>query len=177
LIKVPSDNLLLLGKVLGPHGRKGLMRIRTHAQSGSSFPEGGAIFLKTGDGEIREFDLITIKPHKKFHLLRLKGIDGPAEADQYRNAEILINKEDLSREEDEYFWHEIIGLEVYLNTGEFLGMVHHILSTGSNDIYVVRNEGMEVLVPAIHDVVEKIDLDHKRMIISEMEGLLNPDEI
>lgn len=166
-----------MGEVLRPHGRKGLLRIRTYARSGSSFPEGGKIFLKTDDNEIHEFDLLAVKPHKKYILLRLKGIHDPAEADRFRSAEILIDKADLTREEDEYFWHEIIGLEVYLNTGKFIGKVHHILSTGSNDIYVARNEGEEILIPAIHDVIEKIDLEEKRIIISEIEGLLNPDEI
>lgn len=160
-----------MGEVLRPHGRKGLLRIRNYAQSASSFPEGGTVFLKTDDGEIQEFNLITVKPHKKFLLLRLKGIHGPAEADLYRNAEILIHKKDLSREEDEYFWYEIIGLEVYLDTGEFLGKVHHILPTGSNDVYVTRNKGEEKLIPAIHDIIKKIDLENKRITISAMEGL------
>jgi len=177
LNKVAPENLLLMGEVLRPHGRKGLLIIRTYAQSGSSFPEGRTIFLKTDDGEIHEFNLLSVKPHKKNLLLRLKGIHGPAEAEPYRKAEILIHKEDLSREEDEYFWYEIIGLEVYLNTGEFLGRIHHIIPTGSNDIYVARREGQEILIPAIHDIIEKIDLDSKKIIISEIEGLLNPDEI
>ena len=175
--KIAPDNLLLMGEVLRPHGRKGLVIIRTYAQSRSSFPEGGTVFLKTDDGEIHEFNLQAVIPHKKNLLLRLEGIQGPAEAEPYRKAEILIHKEDLSREEDEYFWYEIIGLEVYLNTGEFLGKIHHIIPTGSNDIYVARKEGHEILIPAVHDIVEKIDLDSKRIIISEIEGIVNRDEI
>ena len=166
-----------MGEVLRPHGRKGLLIIRTYAQSRLSFPEGGTIFLKTDDGEIHEFNLQAVIPHKKNLLLRLEGIQGPAEAEPYRKAEILIHKEDLSREEDEYFWYEIIGLEVYLNTGEFLGKIHQIIPTRSNDIYVALKEGKEILIPAVHDIVEKIDLDSKRIIISEIEGIVNRDEI
>jgi len=166
-----------MGEVLRPHGRKGLLRIRNYAQSVSSFPEGGTIFLKTDDGEFHECSLTAVKPHKKFLLLRVKGICGSAEADRYRNAEIFVHKKDLTREDDEYFWHEIIGLEVYLDTGEFLGKIHHILPTGSNDVYVARNEGSEILIPAIHDVIRKIDLENKRITICAIEGLLDLDEI
>ena len=62
---------------------------------------------------------------------------------------------------------------MYLPGGKYIGTIKHILPTGSHDIYVVRKGTKEVLIPAIHDVVENIDLPNKRMIISEMEGLLD----
>jgi 16S rRNA processing protein RimM len=82
-----------------------------------------------------------------------------------------------SKSRDEYFWHELIGLEVYLSRGEYVGKIKNILPTGSNDIYVVQEGNKEVLIPATYDVIQEIDLTEKRMIISDVEGLLDLNEV
>ena len=81
------------------------------------------------------------------------------------------------KNDDEYFWYELIGLRVYLETDKYIGTIRHILPTGCNDIYIVREGKTEIFIPAIHDVVKKIDLPNKKMIISEMEGLLDLNEV
>ena len=109
--------------------------------------------------------------------MELEGLTSIDEAEECRGADILIKKEGLAREEGEYFWFELLGLDVYLDTGEYLGSICQIMSTGSNDIYVVRKGVSEILVPAIYEIVERIDLENRRMIISDMEGLLNLNEV
>jgi 16S rRNA processing protein RimM len=110
--------------------------------------------------------------------MKIRNLDSLQEAEKYRGAEVLIRKDFvLEKDEDEYFWHELIGLRVYLNTGRYIGTISQILQTGSNDIYVVQEGNTEVLIPAIHDVVEEIDLSNRKMIIREMEGLLDLHEV
>jgi 16S rRNA processing protein RimM len=99
------------------------------------------------------------------------------QTETFRGAEIFIRKKAVSRRKDEYFWHELIGLRVYLETGRYLGTVKDILPTAGNDIYVVQEGKEEFLIPAIHEVVKTIDLENGKMIISEMEGLLDLNEI
>lgn len=171
------DNLLLVGKVIGPHGLGGLLRIWSYAESEKTFLSSGKVFLGLASGQTHAYRVLSVVAHKNAFLMKLEGLSTLDEAETYRNAAILIEKIGLSREEeDEYFWHELIGLEVYLNTGESIGTLKHILPTGSNDIYVVQKGEKEVLIPAIHDVVQEIDLDRKTMIISDMEGLLDLNE-
>jgi 16S rRNA processing protein RimM len=171
------DNLLLVGKVIRPHGLGGLLRIWSYAESEKTFLNSGKVFLGLASAEPREYRVLSIVPYKKAFLMRLEGLNTLNEAETYRNAAILIERAGLAREgEGEYFWHELMGLEVYLNTGEYIGTVKHILRTGGNDIYVVQKGEKEVLVPAIHDVVQEIDLAGKKMIVSEMEGLLDLNE-
>lgn len=166
-----------MGEVIRPHGREGVLRIRSYAQSEKSFLDGGKIFLKSASGETREYTVLSVKPHKNISLMKLSNLNSIEEAEKYRGAEILIRRDYLiNKKEDEYFWHELVGLRVYLNTGKYLGIVKHILPTGSNDIYVVREGEREFLIPAIHDVVEEIDVTNKKIIISEMEGLLDISE-
>ena len=176
--KGSPDNLLLAGEVVRPHGLDGRLKIRSHAQSEKSFLQSGVIFLKPRSGGTRAFTVSSVKPHKNNVLLTLKGLDSLEEAEEYRGAAVFIRRDSLVQEEtDEYFWFDLIGLEVYLDTGKYIGTIHHILPTGSNDVYVVREGETEVLVPAIHEVVKEIDLDARKMIITEMEGLLDLNEV
>ena len=167
-----------MGKVARPHGRDGTLRIKSYAQSEESFLIAGKVFLRSSSRETREYVVSSIRPHKNILLMKLEGLNTLEEAEEYRGAAVLINRDLLPREGDEeYFWHELIGLEVYLSGGEYVGTIKHIVPTGSNDIYVVQEGKTEVLIPAIHDVVKEIDLLNNRMIISEVEGLLDLNEV
>lgn len=173
-----SDNLLLVGKVIRPHGLEGLLRIRSYAQSEKSFLDAGNIFLKTRSGETHECEVLSIRPHKNILLLKLIGLNSLEDAERYRDAEILIRRDLLKINNDnEFFWFELVDLGVYLDTGKFIGKIRHILPSRSNDIYVVRDGEREILIPAIHDIVKKIDLINKKVIIKEMEGLLDLNEV
>lgn len=167
-----------MGKVLRPHGLEGKLRILSYAESEKSFLRPGTVILKTEGGEPCEYEVSSVKPHKNVLLLKLKGLTSPEEAERYRGAGIYLKKSLVVRErEDEFFWHEIIGLRVHLSTGKYIGTVREIFQTGSNDIYVVRGGEKEILIPAIHDVVRGIDLVGKKMIIFPMEGLLDINEV
>ena len=178
MIKFSTEDLLLMGKVIRPHGLEGLLRIKSYAQSEKSFLNAGVVFLKPVSEEPREYTVLSLRPHAGVSLLKLKGLHSIEDAEKYRGAEILIDKDSLiKKNDDECFWYELIGLRVYLKTGRYVGTIRHILTTGSNDIYIVREGNAEVLIPAIHNVIDKIDLEDKKMIISEMEGLLDLNEV
>jgi 16S rRNA processing protein RimM len=177
LSKVFPEALLLIGRVIGPHGLRGLLKIESYAQSEDTLLTAGKIFLRQSHGEISEHGILSAVPHKGGALIRLEGLDSRDRAELYRGAEVLISKTAVSRDEDEYFWHELIGLRVYVETGRYLGTVQDILATAANDIYVVREGKQEFLIPAIHDVVKTIDLENGKMIISEVEGLLDLNEV
>ena len=175
--QVSSGSLLLVGKVIRPHGKGGLLRIRSYARSEASFLDAGTVFLRPVSGKIHEFRVTSVKSHKNAFLMRLKNLGSKEEAVQYKGAEILISKETLVREEDECFWYELLGLKVYLDTGDYLGSVSYIISAGSNDVYVVREGEKEIFIPATHEVVKEIDLKNEKMIISALEGLLDLNEV
>ncbi|MBN2420076.1 MAG: 16S rRNA processing protein RimM [Deltaproteobacteria bacterium] len=175
--KVSSKKLLLVGKVIKPHGFRGLMRVWSYARSKNSFLYSGIVFFKHGDQEPVKFTVLDIKPHKNFFLMHVKEIDTIEKADSYRGADIFVDKDHLTRNDDEYYWFELIGLKVYLDTGEYLGIIKEIIPTGSNDVYVVKQNNSEFLIPAIYDVVKKIDLDKGEMIITAIDGLLDLNEV
>jgi 16S rRNA processing protein RimM len=113
-----------------------------------------------------------VKPHTGTPLVSFKGITNRDQAKSLVGAELFIAQSELPElDEDTYYWHDLIGIEVYTKTEEFLGRIESIIETGSNDVYVVKMAEKEVLIPALEAVVLEIDLVHKRMLVDLPEGL------
>ena len=175
--QVLPDNLLLLGKVIRPHGLDGLLRIQSYAISEAALLDSERIFLRSASGKICQEKVTAVKPHQNLFLMKLEGISSISQAQKYKGAKIFIEKETLTCDEGEYFFYELIGLEVYLDSGEYVGKIVHIISAGSNDIYVVKEKKKEILIPATYEIVKEVEVDKGRITISAMEGLLNLNEI
>ncbi len=165
------ENLLLIGKVVKPHGIRGWLKIKSYSESTTTFSRAGKVYLLKA-GRLEEWELTAVKPHKGHFLIELKGIEDRNKAEEYRNADVYIDKGVLKKEEGEFFWYELIGIKVYLISGKYLGTIKHIFRTGSNDVYVVEEKEREYLIPAIEDVVKEIDLDSGKMLIEPIDGLL-----
>ena len=171
---IDLKDLILIGHVIRPHGLTGLLRIVSYAQSSETFLQAGSLFVDRGNNEFEERRVIDIKPHGSFFLLRLSDLNSVEQAEIFRKAGIYIKRDFVGeKEKDEFFYYELLGLDVYLITGQYLGVIKEIFPTGSNDVYVVEGEEKEFLIPAIHQVVKEINIAKKRMIISPLKGLLD----
>lgn len=177
MAQILSGGLLLVGKVMGPHGLSGLLRIWAFAGSNASFLNARSVMLRSVSGETREYTVTHIRPHKNTFLMKLEGVQSIDEAEEYRDADIFINKAALDRSDDEYFWYELLGLNVYLDTGQYVGTLSEIIPTNAHDIYVVRDGDKEVCIPAIYEVVRAVDVANRKMVISALEGLLELNEV
>jgi 16S rRNA processing protein RimM len=105
-------------------------------------------------------------------ILQLDGVRTREEAESLRGATLYVPEgEAVQLDEGTYFWYQIIGLTVRSTEGEALGQIVEILQTGSNDVYVVRSDSGELLIPAIQDVVRSVDLDQGVMTVELIEGL------
>ena len=169
--------MVFFGKVLRPHGLEGLLRVQSFSQSAASLLNAGKVFFKLATGENHHLSVISARPHKNVFLAELAGLTDITRAETFRGAEIYISKDALVREEGEYFWFELLGLDVFSSDNVFLGVVSQIIPTGNNEIYVVKNGDREILLPAAHDVVNHIDLENGKMIVSALEGLLDLNEV
>ena len=106
--------------------------------------------------------------------LKLKGIDTIEEAENYRNLYLRIKRDkDEKLEKDTYYIVDILGCKVYTDEQKELGEVVDVFSTGSNDVYVVKDElGKQILLPAIKDVIKNVDIENKLITVHLMEGLI-----
>jgi len=175
--KVSPEDLLLIGKVVRPHGLRGLLRIISYADSPDTYVKAGEVFLEGGSGKAVKHGIIAITPGKKIFLLHLEDLDSLEKAETYRGGNIYIKKTGLSRGGEEYFWHELMGLPVFLDTGKRIGIIRQIVPGAGHDIYVVQEEDKEILIPAVHEVIKEVDLENKRVVVTEIDGLLDLNEV
>jgi len=88
--------------------------------------------------------------------------------------EVFVPEEALPpTAEGEYYYYQLIGLRVEGVDGRAFGVLRAILDTGSNDVYVVKGDDREILIPAIAEVIREVDLQHGKMIVDPPEGLLD----
>ena len=163
---------MLIGKIVGIHGIKGTNKLRSYAESLSVFLPGRSILVRDLRGREASYEIHWVKPHTGTPLVSFKGITDYGQAKTLIGAELFIPQSELPElDEDTYYWYDLIGIEVVTMTGEFLGRIESIIETGSNDVYVVKSNEKEVLIPALESVVLEIDLAHKRMQVDLPEGL------
>lgn len=166
-----GNGLVCVGKVVGVHGLRGNLKVYPLVESLEVFEKGTRVILRTAGGDEESRVILRVTPYKNIALMMLEGI-GRNEAERRVHSELWIEKDRLPEpEEDVYYWDDIIGLEVYDEDDHFAGRVASIIETGSNDVYVVRHNDREWLIPALDSVVVAIDMDHRRMKVSLPEGL------
>jgi 16S rRNA processing protein RimM len=161
---------LVVGKVRRPHGVHG----EVVAEILTDFPHHirpkRAIYL--GEEHVKLI-VVSRRPHNEGLLLGFEGITSPEKAGWYRNQILSIAASEVSElPEGEFYFHELLDLEVMDETGNFLGVLTEILETGANDVYVVTNStGHELLIPAIPEVVLDVNLETKKMNVRLLPGL------
>lgn len=170
-----GESLFTLGVVIGVHGVKGLLRVRSFAESSDTFKIGLEVVLQRAGNKGERHTILKASPHKKGLLVQFAGVDRNL-AEDLVGAEILVERDRLPEPEvDSYFWADLIGLRVTDKTLGALGTIDSIMETGSNDVFVVKNKKVdpeqEFLVPALASVVIEIDLDRGEMAVDLPEGL------
>jgi len=104
-----------------------------------------------------------------------EGITNINEIEKYKTDDIYVASDERQElEDDEYYYDEIIDSRVVDLTGNVIGIVSEIMTTGANDVWVVKREGQpDALIPMIDDVVKSVDVDNKLITIDALEGLLD----
>ena len=163
---------LEIGQIVNTFGIKGEVKVTPFTDDIRRFDDLKKVYVKTKK-ESKQYQIENVKYHKNMVLLKLEGINRIEDAETLRNAFLEIDREDaIPLEEGTYFIADLIGLEVYTEDGRLLGKVEDIYNTGSNDIYVVKDElGKQVLLPGIEEVIKEVILDEK-IIVHLIPGLV-----
>ena len=170
---VEKEGYVLIGKIVGVHGIKGTNKFKSYAESLSVFNPGRSILIRDNRNREASVELNWVKSHTKTPLISFKGVTDHDQAEALIGAQLFIPETELPElDEDTHYWFELIGIEVYTTQGGYLGRITSIFPTGSNDVYVVKDNKQEMLIPALESVVLDIDLDLKRMRVDLPEGLV-----
>ena len=160
------DNLLEIGQIVNSYGIKGFLKVVPFTDNVKRFDDLKTIYIEKNK-KLSEIEIEEVKYHKNLVLLKLKGIDDINDTLEFKNCYIKIDRKDaVELPEDTYFIVDLIDMDVTTDEGENLGKIVDVFPTGSNDVYVVKDElGKQILLPAIGDVVKKVDIISKKMTI------------
>jgi len=166
--------LITIGRVQKTHGVKGEIKIESLTDRPERFSELRRVYLTSSRGESRECAVRSVRYMDGTPVLLLKGYDNPEKARELNGWLVQVPQEEtVPLPEGQYYWFELIGMEVLTESGEKLGTIVDIFETGSNDVYVMKAGRKEVYLPATKEVIRQIDRTAKRMVIHVMEGLLD----
>lgn len=123
-----------------------------------------------GDESLRTIE--RARQHKGRLVVKLVGVDTRDDAEALRGHTFWLTRGQVGAlPEGRYFVQDILGIDVFTDDGEHLGVVEEVLNMPASDIYVVRGEGREILLPVIDEVVLDVDIAGRKMVVHLMEGM------
>ena len=162
-----------IGQIVNTSGLKGEIKVKPFTDDITKFNSFKTIYISIKK-ELKEFEIEHVRFSKNMVFLKLKGIDTIEDAENYRNLYLKRKRDkDEKLEKDTYYVVDILGCKVYTDEQTELGEVIDIFSTGSNDVYVVKNaDGKQILLPAIKEVIKNVDIENKLITVHLLEGLI-----
>lgn len=161
-------DLLEVGKIVNTHGLRGEVKVVTWTDTPDVFEDLEYVYCGS-----EKLTVQNIKYQKNNLIVKFKEIPSIDDAEKYKN-KVLSAERDMLGElpEGTYYIADLIGLDVIDDNGNKVGVLADVFNTGSNDIYEVKREGQKpLLLPVIDDVVLKVDMENKQIIVHIMEGL------
>ena len=168
-----KQEFLEIGQIVNSFGIKGMLKLIPFTDNINRFDDLKTIYIEDNKSNKSKYEIEEVKYHKNLVLLKLKGIDKIEEEEKLKQLYEKIERKDAVKlKKGSYFIVDLIGLDVYTDENKYLGKVDNIYNTGSNDIYVVKdNDGKEILLPGIKDVIKQVDLDNEKIIVHLIKGL------
>lgn len=169
-----EPGFLVIGRLIRPHGIRGEMRAAVYTQVPERFTWLEQIYLarEADDPQPTRHELRSVRFHKGSALLRLGGYETRDDLEVLRGMWLLVpDTEAIPLEEGEVFHYDLEGLSVVTDQGEALGTLVEILETGANEVFIIRGQEGEILLPNIEEVVLKVDLEAGTMFVHLMPGL------
>ena len=167
-----SERLVPIGEIVTTHGLDGWLKLHPFTPDTTVLTSAQAVFLEK-DGQLSTHGLESSKPHKSQFLVKLCDVNAIDAAEKCVGATLYVDETALpSLGRGEYYHYEAVGLEVFDLKGNRLGVVARIWSTPGGELYVVEGPTKEYLIPAVKDIIEKVDFTTGRIIINPPDGLL-----
>lgn len=163
---------LSIGQIVNIHGFMGEVKVFPLTDDMNRFKKLKEVYVEENK-QLIKYEIEGIKFLSNTVAVKLKGIDSEEAANKLRNCYIKVDRKSAVKlPKDTYFICDLIDLEVYDEKGLLLGTIKDVIQTGSNDVYIVKTTGNDLLIPALKDVVEKIDMESRKIVVRLPEGLM-----
>lgn len=172
---------LNVGKIVNTQGIRGEVRVISQTDFWEERYKVGNTLMLFQEGK-KPLPLVvkSHRKHKNFDILSFENHPNINDVEKYRDGILRIDKDDTqSLEENAFYYHEILGLEVIDENDKVLGKIKEILSPGANDVWVIKSpiQGKkDILIPYIESVVLKVDLEAGKVFVEIPEGLIDDED-
>lgn len=154
-----------MGRVVAPYAIKGWIKLQTFTEYLDSLLD-YPVWRIGKDGDWRDYRVLDGKVHGQYLMASLEEVGDRSAAEALMGLDVAVLREEMPEaEEDEYYWDDLIGLDVVNLAGEALGRVEGLLETGANDVLQVRDGETERLLPFVDAVVKEVDLEAGRLLV------------
>ncbi len=168
------EDYFVVGKIVNTQGIRGDVRIMPQTDDITRFEKLKTVQIFRGNGQARELNIQKVWYHKNFVIIKFKEIENMNDAEKIKDHFIKISREEaVPLEEDEFFIADLLGVLVKTEEGEELGKIKDVISTGANDVYVIKTKDKDILVPAIKQCILDVDMNERVMTIHLMKGLVD----
>lgn len=172
-----SDSLFPVGKVVGMHGLRGIMKIKPSSNNPQLLLDIDNVQVVLPNGTIEEATVDSIYLEKRMLFIKLKECIDRTAAEKYLNASISTTRAQLRNlEENEWWVDDLIGLPVFTTDGAEVGTVSDIIGANSELLEIKRKDdadGEPILVPFVEALVPLVDLESRRVEVVALPGLLD----
>ena len=166
--------MFLIGTIVGTFGNKGDLKVNPSISPDNYLAVVKSIFIEDSNLIKQEFKVIRAKKHKNIFIFTLEGIDDMNVAENLSGLSVYVPTLDfIELQKNEYFYHELEGMDVYSTDGNLIGKVDHIMK-GGNDILVIKDDnGKEIMIPFVDKLVPEVNLKEKTITVNAIEGLID----
>lgn len=164
---------LTVGEIVNTRGLSGEVKVYPTTPNPRRFDDLSFVYVGINDEKVK-YCIERVSYNSKFVILKFEGINSIEDAEKLKGCLLYIDRSDaIELSEDEYFIGDIIGLDVFDKDNNYLGKICEVYTPGGNDVYeIVDKNKNKYLIPAISQVIKKIDLDGGYMIVELIEGLI-----
>ncbi|MCH7886554.1 MAG: 16S rRNA processing protein RimM [Candidatus Marinimicrobia bacterium] len=169
-----DPDMKYVGSIQGAKGMKGEMKVSLTTAHPSHLVSLESIYLKIDDSESILYTIDKAEWNGSKFTLKLHGVDDRNTAEALRDAKIMIPEEAAYKVgEDEYFIEDLIGMNVVDKSGTNLGRITEVLNYPAHDVYVVSKGDNEILIPAVHEYVQEVNMNTGTVMITTIEDFNN----
>ncbi len=170
-----SNDLISIAKVLNFHGIKGEAKVGFSKGREKQIEALKKVYIKK-ENNFSELNVVSVRFHKQFAIIKFKEFKTVNDVEAFKGCDIYLTKEEVENnlDDDEYLISDLIGMDVFDEDGSCIGTITAIGENMANNLLSVKDgNGKEHLVPFVKELVPIVDLKGRKVVLNNIEGLIN----
>ncbi len=173
MIFIKNDVYIECGKIINTHGFRGGLKLESWCNTPTDLAALKRIFIKSGADAFSEKKMMKASVFKQFVIAEIEGVEDMDSAIALKNTVIYAARADFKLKKGEFFISDLVGLDVIdADTGKVYGTLLETINRGASDIYVVKTETGDKMIPAVKEFIDRIDIE-RGVFVRPIEGMFD----